>query len=90
MKKYDFQTILECLSIGQEIEFSYKGKLYSITNDSSGYWNFCCGSTLVKALCEFDDKDRLIQRVSDLSIDGVNLSSIFDDAKYENSSVMIL
>lgn len=45
MDRIAFQVILDSLRCGQEIEFSYKGKQYSITN-SNGYWIFAVIQTI--------------------------------------------
>ena len=41
MMTIGFKVIKDALRCGREIEFTYKGKQYSITN-SHGYWQYCC------------------------------------------------
>lgn len=87
-----FSTILDCLSCGCEIEFSYQGKQYSITNDSQGNWNFCCDtdSKLIQCICPFEDKNTLLSYVKMQNIEGTPLFEIFDKMLYDDSSVCVL
>lgn len=91
MDRIAFQVILDSLRCGQEIEFSYKGKQYSITN-SNGYWNFCCDTDnkVIERICPFEDKKTLIERVRSFCVDGAPISMIFDEGMYDVSSVCIL
>lgn len=91
MDKITFQAIVDSLRDGREIEFSYKDKQYSITN-SNGYWNFCCDTdnVLIEKICPFKDKEALVKRVGMFSIDGTPIPMIFNEAKYDMSSVCIL
>ena len=91
MNNVPFKMIIEDLNCGREIEFAYHGKKYSITN-SEGYWNFCCDTDgfIIERLCPFNDKTKLIERVSNLNVEGVLLSTIFDKAKYDAQSLCIL
>ena len=90
--EYPFTAILVNLSNGHEIEFSYHGKEYSITNDSQGNWNFCCDTDgeLVQYICPFKEKDALLTFVRMKKIEGMLLSEIFNKMLYEDSSVCIL
>ena len=90
--EYPFTAILANLSSGREIEFSYQGKEYSITNDCQGNWNFCCDTDgkWVQYICPFEDKDALITFVGMKKIEGTLLSEIFDKMLYEDSSLYIL
>ena len=78
MNNVPFKMIIEDLNCGREIEFAYHGKKYSITN-SEGYWNFCCDTDgiIIERLCPFNDKAKLIKRVSNLYIEGILLFSNF-------------
>lgn len=91
MNNISFAEIAEDLKEGREIEFSYRGKHYSITN-SAGYWNFCCDTDkdVIERICPFDDKVKLVERISSVCIDSVPLSMIFDKGKYDPQSVYIL
>lgn len=86
-----FSELAEELRQGREIEFAYHGKQYSITN-SEEYWNFCCDTdgVIIERLCPFNDKTKLIERVSNIYIEGVPLSTIFDETKYDTQSLCIL
>ena len=44
----------------------------------------------IERLCPFNDKTKLIERVSNLNVEGVLLSTIFDKAKYDAQSLCIL
>lgn len=91
MEKFSFETILKSLECGREIEFSYNKKQYSITN-SNGYWNFCCDTDnrLIEKICPFEDSSALISRISVYFIDSTPISAIFDEGKYDTSSIYIL
>lgn len=91
MNNIKFKDIIEALKIGREIEFVYNKKKYSITN-SNGYWYFCCDTNnmLTKKLCKFDEKDLLISKVTIITIDGVLISDIFNNLKYDISKLYIL
>lgn len=91
VNNFSFSTISECLICGREIEFSYQGKQYSITN-SNGYWNFCCDTDnrFSQRICPFGNKDALIDYMKRQSIDGTPLSTIFDNKQFDDSSICIL
>lgn len=92
MNNLSFAAILDCLNCGREIEFSYQGKQYSITNDFQGYWNFNCDtdSKLIQRICFFEDKDTLLEYVKMQSVEGVPISEIFDKMLYDDSSISVL
>ena len=89
---FSFSAILSYLSSGREIEFSYQGKEYSITNDCHGNWNFCCDTEkkFIQYICPFEDKDVLLASVRAQCIEGTPLSEIFDKMLYDDDSVCIL
>lgn len=89
MGKVAFKDITESLKCGREIEFSYKSEQYSITA-SQGYWNFCCDDKLIERVCPFDDKEALVKCVASYCIDGIPIPIIFDEDRYDASSVCIL
>ncbi len=91
MNQFAYSFIKESLQSGREVEFSYHGKRYSITN-SDGYWNFCCDTdmNLIKQICPFEDKNSLLEYIQSSSIEGVLISAIFDDEQYDDSSICIL
>ncbi len=85
-----FDLISDSLSHGRELEFGYRGKLYSVTN-SGGNWHFCCDSDgKTVTLCPFDDFDTLVHKVSCQHIDGVTIAEIFDRQLYDAGTVYIL
>lgn len=85
-----FDTISDSLSHGRELEFGYRGKLYSVTN-SGGDWHFRCDSDgTTVALCPFDDFETLVHKVSYQHIDGVTIAEIFDRQLYDAGTVYIL
>ena len=77
MNNVPFKMIIEDLNCGREIEFAY---------------HFCCDTDgiIIERLCPFNDKTKLIERVSNLNVEGVLLSTIFDKAKYDAQSLCIL
>ena len=89
MGKVTFRKIADSLRCGREIEFSYKNKQYSITT-SHGYWNFCCDNNLIERVCPFDDKETLVKFVKSYCIEGTPIPMIFDEERYDASSVCIL
>lgn len=94
MKHVKFCDLEQFLKTGREIEFVYKGKQYSITNDSTGYWNFCLdedtGSILLKKLCPYGELDYLAKMIADTNIDDITIRQIFDELLYDQSSLCIL
>lgn len=88
---YSFQTIADCLYCGRELEFSYRGKQYSVTN-SNGGWIFCCDTDhrIIKSICLFEEKEQLISYFENASIEGTRIFKIFDESLYDGSSVCIL
>ncbi len=94
MKQVRFCDLEQFLKTGREIEFVYNGKHYSITNDSTGYWNFCldeaAGSVLLKTLCPYRELEYLAEIVADTVIDGLTIRQIFDELLYDESLLWIL
>ena len=85
-----FDIISDSLSHGRELEFGYRGKLYSVTN-SGGNWHFCCDSSgTTVTLCHINDFDTLVHKVSRQLIDGVTIAEIFDRQLYDAGTVYIL
>ncbi len=73
-----FSELADYLMHGREIEFRYKGKNYSITNNRFG-WQFCCdtdGTTI--RLCEFREFDVLVDKVKIIEIEGLSIENIFN------------
>lgn len=86
-----FSVLSDYLRCGREIEFSYQGKQYSVTN-SQGEWKFCCDTdgSLTERICAFEDKDALIAYMQTHKIAGIPISDLFDRALYDADSVCIL
>ena len=64
-----FDEIARELQTGREIEFTFDGKHYSITNNSSGRWCLCvdtnAGSFLLEDLCPFGQLELLTTKIAD-------------------------
>ncbi len=94
MKEIRFNDLEQFLKTGREIEFAYKGKSYSITNDSAGHWNFCLdedtGSVLLEQICPFKELDYLAKRIADITIDGISIRQMFDELLYDKSLLDIM
>jgi len=72
-----FDDLAAYLKHGREIEFSYKGKHYSITN-SRYEWHFCCDTDeTTAALCAYPEFDVLVDQVRHFKIEGVCIEEIF-------------
>ena len=80
-KQYKYRDIADFLMHGREIEFVYRGKECSITNHSSKWW-FYDGERNIE-LCEFDNKELLVEKVSDIVILDKTIREIFDENCYE-------
>ena len=89
MEKVAFKELAESLRCGREIEFSYNNKQYSITT-SQRHWNFCCDDKLIERVCPFADKEALVNFVASFCIEGTPIPIIFDEERYDASSVCIL
>ena len=86
-----FHDLADYLRHGREIEFSYKGRLYSITNHS-GFWYLCDDTDhiLLETLCRFEEKEILVSRVSVFVIDGRTIQQIFDSELYDTAGLHII
>ena len=65
-----FNDLADYLRHGREIEFTYKGRQYSITNHS-GYWYLCDDTDhiLLETVCRFEDKETLVSKIAIAVID---------------------
>lgn len=90
---YKFQELEERLKIGQEIEFEYNNKKYSITN-WDGHWWICNDTdhiTLVKVNHRSKDGYKnLIQELLKPYIENKSIKEIFDNLEYNSDSLYIL
>jgi len=85
-----FNDIAEYLQNGREIEFSYKGTQYSITNHS-GFWQLCNDTehALIEIICPFEEKEILISKISATVIGGSTIQQIFDNQEYDAEKICI-
>ena len=90
-KAYKYSDIADFLMHGREIEFGYKGRLYSITNHS-GFWNLCDDTDhiLLETICRFKEKEILVSKVSTFVIDDMTIQEIFDRRLYDRDRVSII
>lgn len=86
-----FNELADYLRHGREIEFSYEGKDYSITNHS-GYWYLCddTENKLLETLCPFDDKEALVSKTAIAVLDDLTIKQIFDGQFYDPERLCIL
>ena len=86
-----FHDLADYLRQGREIEFTYKGRQYSITNHS-GFWHLCddTDSILMETVCRFDDKELLISKIAAATIEGLTIQQIFDRHLICPSDVVVL
>ena len=91
MKNITFQVLADYLRHGREIEFSYNGRCYSITNHT-GYWYLCDDSDhiLLATLCRFEEKELLVSQTASFPLNGKPISEIFDEFFYDPEKLSIL
>lgn len=91
MRYQDYEQLAAELRIGLEIEFSYQGKQYSITNHHKTWWFYCDtdGGDAV-FLSELDDKDTLIKAVAEQKIDTLTIREVFNQHLYDPDGFYIL
>ena len=82
MLTYSFSAIADYLRHGREIEFVYKGKACSITNHSGTWW-FYDGEQNIE-LCEFENKELLVEKVSDIVVGDKTIREILTRTVMEN------
>jgi len=89
MEIIEFSNLADYLKNGREIEFSYNGKEYSITNHS-GLWHLCDDTDriLIETICGFDEKDVLISKAATIILDDLTIEQIFDGQVYENIFIL--
>ncbi len=91
MRYHDYNQLAADLCIGHEIEFSYQGKHYSITNHHSKWWFYCDtdgGDEMF--LSEFHDKDTLVKAVAEQKIDTLTIREVFNQQLYDPDGFYIL
>ena len=91
MRDIMFYNLADYLKQGREIEFSYVGRQYSITNHS-GFWYLCddTDNLLLDTVCGFAEKDILVSKIAEYVINGVTIQEIFDRKLYEEDGFDIL
>lgn len=91
MSSVVFNNLADYLRHVREIEFSYKGRQYSITNHS-GFWYLCNDTdhTLLKTICRFDEKETLVSKIATTMIDDLTIQQIFDMQVYDTEKLCII
>ena len=82
--KITFDDLADCLRHGREIEFTYKGRAYSITNHS-GFWHLCDDTdhALLETVCRFEEKERLVSKIAAAVLDDRTIRQMFDEQVYD-------
>ncbi len=93
MREVRFECLAQYMKTGREIEFTFHGKQYSITN-AAGFWNFCMdsedGSTLLLQICPYSKLEYLAEKTAEIEIEGITIRQIFDDMMYDKDALRIL
>ena len=91
MSRVLFHDLADYLRHGREIEFSYKGRLYSITNHS-GFWYLCDDTDhiLLETLCRFEEKEILVSKIANTVIDDLTIQQMFDKQDYDAEKLHII
>ena len=86
-----FHDLANDLKHGREIEFTYKGRQYSITNHS-GFWHLCDDTDhiLLETVCRFEEKEILVSRIADTVIYDLTIRQIFDRQAYDTEKLSII
>ena len=86
-----FKDLASYLLAGREIEFSYKGKQYSITN-GNGRWILCCDTDklLLMDICDFEEREILVNNVGAYEIRGRQIADIFNEEADSISNLVVL
>lgn len=86
-----FHDLADYLRQGREIEFTYRGREYSITNHS-GFWYLCDDTdhVLLETVCRFDEKETLVSRIAAVTIEKLPIQQIFDGQLYDTEKLCIL
>ena len=83
MNNYNYEMLLEDLSIGREIEFRYKKNLYGIVHFSEG-WFIVCNNKLMSEY--YHDPIKLVETIV---IDGKALKELFDSYEISDEDFSI-
>ena len=86
-----FNDLAAYLRHGREIEFTYKGRQYSITNHS-GFWHLCDDTDhiLLETVCRFEDEETLLSKIAIAVIDDLTIQQIFDKQVYDTEKLIII
>ena len=84
-----FGDLADYLRHGREIEFSYKGRAYSITNHS-GFWHLCDDTdhVLLETVCRFEEKEVLVSKIAAAVLNDRTIREIFDGLVYDALSII--
>ena len=87
--KITFDDLADCLRHGREIEFTYKGRAYSITNHS-GFWHLCDDTdhVLLETVCRFEEKEVLVSKIAAAVLNDRTIREIFDGLVYDALSII--
>lgn len=79
-----FGDLADYLRHGREIEFTYKGRAYSITNHS-GFWHLCDDTdhVLLETVCRFEEKELLVSKIGAAQLEDRAIREIFDKQGYD-------
>lgn len=91
MRTIVFTDLADYLRHGREIEFSYKGRQYSITNHS-GFWHLCDDTDhiLLETVCRFEEKELLVSKIAVAVLDDLTIQQIFDKQVYDADGLAII
>jgi len=91
MERIAFNDLADLLRHGREIEFSYKGRQYSITNHS-GFWYLCDDTDhiLLSTICRFEEKEVLVSKIAVSVIGDLTMRQIFDRHLYDMDGLVII
>lgn len=91
MRTIVFADLADYLRHGREIEFSYKGRQYSITNHS-GFWHLCDDTDhiLLETVCRFEEKELLVSKIAVAVLDDLTIQQIFDKQFYDADGLAII
>lgn len=84
-----FGDLTDYLRHGREIEFTYKGRDYSITNHS-GFWHLCDDTdhVLLETVCRFEEKEVLVSKIAAAVLNDRTIREIFDGLVYDALSII--
>lgn len=91
MRTIVFDDLADYLRCGREIEFSYQGRQYSITNHS-GFWHLCDDTDhiLLDTVCRFEEKELLVSKIAVTVLHDLTIQKIFDKQVYDTDGLDII